>query len=219
MALTHRFGRPIRTDDPILAEEERKRKTRRSWAILVVVVFIVAMIVTNLPRTATLSDTQKSFVALQTEVKNDLLGCNTALRDAFAALQAVETKVSKYQNTVKAIFTQDQSECTIINADLLDLVQANPPTSLERIGVQPGLNAYYAWAFPNADAVIAYSNQLAQHLHDQALINDVRGRFDKMASSLSRANAAFAQVATKLHMSFKPLKLYNLSDVPKGLLS
>ena len=218
MAVQQRFGRPDRSRDPLLAEEDRQRKTRRSWAILIVVVFVVLLIVTNLPRTATLSGKQAQFTALRTEVSNDLLGCNTAIRDAFDALQAVRNHVSKYEKTVGAIFSQDQAECTIINSDLLDLVEANPPAVLARLGVQPGLNHYYKWAFPNADALIAYSNSLAQNLSSQKLKLDILGRFNSMAKNLTLANNEFASVASKLHMKYVPIRLYGVSNVPKGLI-
>lgn len=218
MTARARFDRAERANDPLLAEEDRQRKTRRNWGALIVGVFLVLMVVTNLPRATTLSAKQADFHAFVTQVHNDLLGCNTAITDAFDALQAVENHTAKSMKTANTILAQDQAECTIINSDLLDLAEANPPSTLIRLGVQRAINGYYAWAFPNADALIAYVTSLAHDTSNVKLKLDIRGRLVNMATQLNVANTRMTRIANSLGTSFTPLRLFHLAEVPNGLI-
>jgi hypothetical protein len=206
-------------NDPLLAEEARRRKTIRSWGVVVAIVFVVAIIFTNIPRATTNADRRVQLRSEVTQINNDLLGCNTAIRDAFDALQAIESNPAKNAKIGATLLSQDQAECTVVNSDILSLVESTPPNAMIKLNISPVINDYYRWAFPNADALIAYVTSFAKDRSSVKLRNDILGRFASMQKNLTIGNDSIEKIAKSIGMNVSPLRYYNLSNVPKGVLT
>ncbi len=214
---TYRAADPKK--DPSEVAEERRRKLRRSWGLIVLVIALVAVVLSNLPQSSTTSSKQADMKAMMSQVHFDLLGCNQALLDAFDALQAVQNHTAKNLKTADTILSQDLAECTIVNSDLNNLASYVPTGDLIRLNVQPALNDYYNWAFPNASAIISYITDLTKYPNDPIYIAKIKSRFQVMAYDLRSANSVIASACNQIHLAPISITLFSLKDVPKGVLS
>lgn len=155
---------------------------------------------------------------MMSQVKFDLLGCNTALGDAFDALQAVQNHTASSVAQADTIISQDLAQCTIVNSDLNNLASYVPTGDMIRLNVQPALNDYYNWAFPNASAIISYITDLTKNPGNAGYYSDIKNRFAIMAYDMRAANAVIGNACKQIGMAPIAIHLYGISDVPSGLL-
>jgi hypothetical protein len=205
--------------DPAQVAEERRKKLRRNWGFIVLAILLVAIILSNLPQASTTSSKQADMKTMMSQVHFDLLGCNQAVLDAFDALQAVQNHTATNLKTADTILSQDLAQCTIVNSDLNNLADYVPTGDLIRLDVQPALNDYYNWAFPNASAVISYITDLTKSPHNPLYVSKIKSRFQIMAYDLKAANSVIATACNEIHMAPISISLFSLKDVPNGLLN
>ncbi len=203
--------------DPSEVAEERRKKLRRNWGFIVLAIALIAIILSNLPQASTTSSKQADMKTMMSQIHFDLLGCNQAVLDAFDALQAVQNHTATNLKTADTILSQDLAECTIVNSDLNNLADYVPTGDLIRLNVQPALNDYYNWAFPNASAIISYVTDLTKYPNDPIYIAKIKSRFQVMAYDLRTANSVIAAACNEIHLTPISISLFSLKSIPKGV--
>jgi hypothetical protein len=212
--------RPVNRADITLPERTPDSKRKRLY--LVIGVVALALLVEGFlvfPSKVTLSDRQGDFKALVTTMKQDVGGCQAALVDGYDALSRIHSGDVKDLKIAKTILQQDEAYCTIaVNSDLYNLATLAPPSSLNRYNLTPVVKNTYAWAFPNAAAILADAQILLTQPYNRSAVTDIESRVKTMNALDREINQELAQVASQLHMAPPRLDLNVLKGMPSFLL-
>ena len=190
------------------------------WIGVVVAAALLIELLILYPNRVNLAGRQADFKGFVASMRTDILGCQAALNDGYAALARIHQGDVKQLNNAKTIISQDEAYCTLaVNSDLYNLATLSPPNDLNRYDLTPVTKNLYAWAYPGAAGILADSEKLLVDPASRSALADIRTRIKNMNYLLNLVNNDLSKVSSQLKLAPQTVSLDPTGKMPLFLRS
>jgi hypothetical protein len=172
---------------------------RRATAALAVLAVLAVTAFVDWPHRATAGQLRSDYATYAVQVRGDVRSCASEIEQTLSAYNQVMAGVSTDRETATGIASQTALDCTPLgNSSIDDLGAIQAPRSLARYALDAPTQQLYAWAFPDGVGVAQDIEHLLASPGNPALLSNLRGQLQDMATRAAAAQAAFNKAAAEM---------------------
>jgi hypothetical protein len=174
------------------------------WMLAGAVVLVAGLALTALPHHPSTSERASDLRGAVQEMNADIESCAGGVSESLYALQQIQSGAAHDVKDAVTIASTGVANCSPANSmPMDDLVQYQPPSSLDSFHLSATVNDLVTWGFPDAQrvqsdvaAILTASTPAAAQAdtgrlhHDQAVLDAERATIDGMINAASKSLSA-----------------------------